>query len=98
MDPFVQITTSDGVKYRTRVLQDAGKAPKWNQLLEIPTRITDQVKVTVYDEDIMMDDFVGECMLSVEEVCAMGESKPRWFDLQYEGKKSAEIMLSGHWV
>jgi hypothetical protein len=25
MDPFVQLTTSDGVKHRTRVLQDAGK-------------------------------------------------------------------------
>ena len=58
------------------------------QLLEIPTRITERAKVTVYDEDIMMDDFVGDCMLSVEEMCAMGESKPRWFDLQYEGKKS----------
>ena len=98
MDPFVQLTTSEGAKHRTRVLQDAGKSPKWNQLLEIPTRITEQVKVTVYDEDIMMDDFVGECMLSVKEVCAMGDSKPRWFDLNYEGKKSAEIMLSGHWA
>ena len=46
-------------------MEDAGKRPIWNQLLEIPTRINEQVKVTVYDEDIMMDDFVGDCMLSV---------------------------------
>jgi hypothetical protein len=65
MDPFVEMITSDGMKYRTRVLEDAGKRPIWNQLLEIPTRINEQVKVTVYDEDIMMDDFVGDCMLSV---------------------------------
>jgi Ca2+-dependent lipid-binding protein len=25
MDPFVEMITSDGMKYRTRVLQDAGK-------------------------------------------------------------------------
>lgn len=49
-----------GKKYKTKVLDDAGKNPVWNQTIEIPLdSIKDEIKVTCYDEDFIMDSFVG---------------------------------------
>ncbi len=40
---------------------DAGKSPKWNQTLQIPiVSKKDLLLITCYDEDVMMDDFVGQ--------------------------------------
>lgn len=59
MDPFVQFEHL-GKKYKTKVLDDAGKNPVWNQTIEIPLdSIKDEIKVTCYDEDFIMDSFVG---------------------------------------
>lgn len=68
MDPFVQIVVQpDGKEYRTKVLDDGGKNPKWNEIIEIPiTNSPDEVtfKITCFDEDIMMNDFVGQQVFS----------------------------------
>jgi Ca2+-dependent lipid-binding protein len=63
MDPFVLIK-HNGVKYRTPVLQEAGKNPVWNHLLIIPVHgehslADEKLEITVFDEDLMMDDCVG---------------------------------------
>ncbi len=58
----------------------------------------DRVKITCYDEDVMMDDFVGEEEFSVSELCSMGAGFKKWYTLKFEGKKSAEISLSAMWV
>jgi len=49
---------------------------------------TDSLTVTIFDEDIMMDDFVGEGEFGVSELC---RGVPTWYDLNFEGKKSAEV-------
>lgn len=96
MDPFVEILTPGGQKFRTTVLQDAGKTPKWNQKIEIPGKLSDSLKLTVYDEDIMTNDLVGEITQTIEQLQQHGD-KPRWFNFFYQNKVSAEIMFSGKW-
>jgi len=60
MDPFTTILHRD-VKYKTKVLEDAGFHPKWNEIIEISNieSLDDNLVITVYDEDFMTDDFVG---------------------------------------
>ncbi len=67
MDPFVQFYINRK-KYKTRSIQDGGKTPIWNEKLQIPyNTINDSIVMTCYDEDIMMDDFVGEAEYKVSD-------------------------------
>ena len=83
MDPFVMVEVlPDKKEYRTKVLDDAGKNPKWDQIIEIPiVSVQDTVfKITCYDEDIMMNDFVGQHIFSASELLNNGVT-PTWYDL-----------------
>jgi len=63
MDPFVEIELlPEKKKFRTRVIEDAGKAPAWNETIDIPVSSVNNAKfmITCFDEDVMMDDFVGQ--------------------------------------
>ena len=79
-------------------MEDAGKNPKWNEKVDIKLNFSESVTVTVFDEDIMMDDFVGEETFTVKELCSLGEGRSRWLNLNFQGKKSAEVLMSGHWI
>ena len=59
MDPYVVIETRHQ-KLKTRTLDGAGKTPKWDQVFDIDVKyIGDDMKVTVYDEDITASDLVS---------------------------------------
>jgi Ca2+-dependent lipid-binding protein len=60
MDPFVEIEYKNK-KYRTRVKEEGGKLPVWNQTLEIPLEsLLDEIKVCCYDQDSFTNDLIGE--------------------------------------
>ena len=60
MDPFVEIEYKNK-KYRTRVKEEGGKLPVWNQTLEIPLEsLLDEIKVACYDQDSFTNDLIGE--------------------------------------
>jgi hypothetical protein len=44
-----------------------------------------------------MDDFVGQHIFSATELLVNGVS-PTWYDLEFENKLSAEIMLSCEFI
>ncbi len=69
MDPFVELEHR-GIKYKTQVKKDAGKKPKWEEVLEVNgiESIEDTVKLTCYDEDLMMDECVGEAEFKIAEL------------------------------
>lgn len=88
MDPFVLVeVTPEKKEYRTKVLIDAGKNPKWNEAIEIPIASLKEtnLKITCYDEDIMMNDFVGQQIFSTSELLINGLT-PTWYDLKFENK------------
>jgi Ca2+-dependent lipid-binding protein len=83
MDPFVVVeVTPEKKEYRTKVLNDAGKNPNWDETIEIPlASLKDtNLKITCYDEDIMMNDFVGQHIFSASELLINGVT-PTWYDL-----------------
>lgn len=69
MDPYVLIRVG-GKKYKTKAMQEAGQTPVWNEILTIPfTSMEDRMLIQCYDEDIFVDDLVGQCSFSVYELC-----------------------------
>ena len=100
MDPFVMVeVTPEKKEYRTKVLNDAGKNPTWDDIIEIPIASLKDTnfKITCYDEDIMMNDFVGQHVFSAADLLKNGMTST-WYDLEFENKQSAEIMLSCEFI
>lgn len=59
MDPYAILETRMQ-KFKTRTLQGAGKAPKWDQVFDIDVKyIGDDLYFKVYDEDVTSSDLVS---------------------------------------
>jgi Ca2+-dependent lipid-binding protein len=79
-------------KWKTTVLEEAGKNAVWNQTFELHIEsLEDQVKFICYDEDALTNDLVGELALPVNQLC---RPLNQWFDMTYKGGKSAQIHIS----
>jgi Ca2+-dependent lipid-binding protein len=100
MDPFIRITYK-GQIYQTKVLDEAGKTPVWNEsfIIELD-HLDDVLHIVCYDEDVITNDFVGETSLKASQICDEhpGITKSEWFDLFYKGKKSGELLLEGQLI
>jgi Ca2+-dependent lipid-binding protein len=95
MDPYLNIL-HDGHTYKTKVIKKGGKTPVWNETFDIPIDgLNDKIKIKCYDEDLIMDDFVGEGEYSASTLCPLdnGAVHKDWFVLKYDSKKAAEILL-----
>lgn len=65
MDCYVEVKYKDQVK-KTKTHQEGGVNPKWDEKLEISLEsLTDKITISVFDEDTMTSDLVGESTLSV---------------------------------
>ena len=83
MDPFL-IIEHNNKKYKTSVHQDGGKTPKWNHEVLIPIRSkNDTLKITCYDEDVIMDSFVGQHTYTVSTIAKAKETVDTWYPLFY---------------
>ena len=70
MDPYVAVKTKEGLEYKTKVHSYGGDTPIWNDILEVPNvLLTENLKLQCLDEDIGSDDIVGECSISVNDLC-----------------------------
>ena len=93
MDPFMVIEYNN-TKYKTPVHQDGGKTPVWNHELLIPLRsMEDSIKMTCFDEDVIMDSCVGLQTYTVSTIANEESPTDNWFPLYYKGKKAADIHL-----
>lgn len=71
MDPFI-VLEHDGHKYKSKVIEKGGKTPIWNETFEVPIdTLEDTIKVRCFDEDLLMDDFVGEKEYTIRELCPL---------------------------
>ena len=92
MDPYAVLTVKSQ-KYRTKTLDGAGKKPKWNQSFDIYVASTsDDMVVTVWDEDVTSDDKVGEATVKIHDLITMG-SGGAWIDIFWKGKKAGKVMM-----
>jgi len=80
MDPFCVITCREE-KYKTKVLQGAGKLPKWNETYDIEVKyIGDDMTIEVRDEDVTSSDLIGSTVIKLSSLCANG-GLDEWFKL-----------------
>ena len=94
MDPFCKFQMRDQT-YKTKVLNGAGKTPKWNEIWDIDVKyIGDDLLIDVMDEDVTSSDMIGQASIKLSSLCA-GGGMDEWFDIQYKGKKAGTIHLKG---
>lgn len=71
-DPYVKITYM-GTPYKTRVHQNGGKNPVWNQTFEFRIgSINDEILVEVKDEDVVGAKMIGKATIKGSAFCING--------------------------
>ena len=89
MDPFLVIQHK-GHKVKTRVIKDGGMHIVWNESFDIALESEDDdLKFTCFDEDLIMDDCVGEATFKASELINVN----KWITLEFKHKKAAEILI-----
>jgi Ca2+-dependent lipid-binding protein len=72
----------EGILYKTRIDENGGLAPKWNEMITIRMRTArSKIRLICFDEDLIMDSCVGETTRLVEEICG----PKHWERLYYSG-------------
>lgn len=66
MDPFI-VLEYDGKTYKTKVQDEAGKYPEWNEtfIIHVNEPIEGNVKLSCFDEDVFSNDLVGDSLISM---------------------------------
>jgi Ca2+-dependent lipid-binding protein len=94
MDPYV-IIEHNKKKYQTTTKRDGGKHPVWNDTESFTlhlTSITDEIKLSAYDQDVIYDDFLGMNIFKAGYI-AQFEKNPGWLHLFIKTMKSGEIEI-----
>ena len=96
MDPFCVLNYREQ-QFKTKVKQNAGKLPKWDETFEIDVKyIGDELYIGVKDEDLTKADVIGDGQLKLSALCVNG-GLDEWFDIFYKGKNAGKIHLKGEW-
>jgi Ca2+-dependent lipid-binding protein len=98
MDPYC-VFTYQGKKQKSIVLDEAGKTPKWeNQIFEFDiVDLSDQIDMAIMDEDVTIDDNVGETIMGVGDLIVKGGVNT-WFEIYYKKKSAGSVHLATTWV
>ena len=97
MDPFVVLNYREQ-QYKTKALQGAGKTPAWKDeewTVEVKY-IGDDVKFTVFDEDVTTNDTVGSGTVKMSAFAING-GIDEWYDIQYKGKAAGKVHMVSKW-
>ena len=89
MDPYCQITLGSQIQ-KTRVADNAGKFPNWQEQLVFKKTMEDIIAIAVWDQDtISADNIIGEGTVTIQRVI----STPNWEDwveISHHGSKAGE--------
>ena len=97
MDPYCKLTLADQ-SYETKVMNGAGKNPKWNEVWEVEIKdMDDSITLACMEKDIMKDDEIGSATIKLASLCN-AKGTDEWFELQYEGKKAGTIHLKSEFT
>lgn len=92
MDPFVGVEYQ-GNEARTKVLTDAGRHPQWDETLTIIINSPeDEITITCYDEDMMLNDIVGTVTLKAKSLCTVFPTTQK-LDLFFDDEKGCELFI-----
>ena len=97
MDPYVVISNSRNAS-RTRALEDAGKTPTWNEIIELEVaNMQDDVLLRVMDENVGANCEIGRCNIKLSAMCVNGGLEAEW-TIAFGNQKAGKIHLVGEWV
>ena len=95
MDPYVRLIVGK-VEQKTKVKNDVGKTPEWNETFEFGVRSGELIDVTIWDkEDVGSDDFVGGAKIIVNAE-TMKVKQSTWYPIYYGNQnkdKGGEVLL-----
>jgi Ca2+-dependent lipid-binding protein len=77
MDPFVTLKLGEQ-NFKTKVLQGAGKTPKWDEAFDFNVEHGDDLELEVLEEDTVSNDTVGTATIKVSALCISG-GIDEWF-------------------
>lgn len=97
MDPYCFFEMRQQIQ-KTKTCNNAGKTPNWGGeavVFDIKY-LGDDIKLTVFDEDIKKDDVIGSCEIKVAALCVHGGFDD-WFKIFWKGKEVGTIHLKSIW-
>jgi len=93
MDPYC-VVDINGQKHQTKVHNNGGKKPVWNDQLVFKVNGLERVaKLMIYDKDVCSSDFVCEATLSLNGIF-QNKHFSGWVPCTYKGKPSGQIMVA----
>ncbi len=66
MDPYFEIQVGSQ-KNKSQVSKDQGTKPVWNQEFAFKVDGESEIKITLFDDDIGKDDFIGQTTLAIAQ-------------------------------
>ena len=95
MDPYLSLSLKTK-QLKTKVHEDAGKFPSWNELFSFRTdEVSDVVEFSVWDHDVLSkDDQIGIGFISIPYLTNSLQRKEEWFPLTYKDKKAGEVLIA----
>ncbi|KAF0706213.1 hypothetical protein As57867_006770, partial [Aphanomyces stellatus] len=78
-DPFCKVTIGDKT-FQTRVHQDGGRNPKWDEAFVfcLPNPHLDQLTVQIEDSGMIANSIIGTCQLPVS-IWTSGRAVEQWY-------------------
>ena len=79
LDPFLQLSVA-GASKRTKTLDSGGQTPVWTDVFHFRGSSDDVLRAKIFDEDILLDDCIGEVEVPLRKVIA---SKGKFIETLY---------------
>ncbi len=79
MDPYVKFVYM-GTRYKTRIVEDGGQNPTWNQSFDISiTSLSDEIQFEVKDDEVCGARLIGTLTIKASALC-INNGVREWFD------------------
>ena len=99
MDPYVKFKYRNK-EHKTRIRDNAGKHPRWNQsfVIDVQDAKNDKIQFEVLDKDTFTSSHIGDCKITIVEMTGMGPGMECWHDLWFKSKRAGKILITTKWV
>merc|ERR1712212_1119749 len=91
-DPYVKVTVGEKTVKSKTVKNNYNPEWQFGSSFTLDEKLSNDIQIEVFDEDIGKDDKLGHKILKIEEILSMKNIVNQWVVL--EGCKSGEILLS----
>ena len=82
-----------GTKYKTRIHENGGKNPVWNQTFVLQLgSTTDDIKFEVKDNDAVGATIIGQATIKASSLCINGGVRD-WFTVDFRGRSAGQILI-----